>query len=193
MDKSPHPYPSSSPNSSSCNGVAAAASLPPTPKSPIPNPYPTTFVQADAQSFKQVVQMLTGSAETAAKRAAAHNPAKNHTIPPLNRAKKPAFKLYERRPSMKNLKMIGTLVPSLAGRSPPSSARSPLSPSVLDFPSLALSPVTPLDMAAATTPEERAIAEKGYYLHPSPRPATTPGGSEPPRLLPLFPLTSPRD
>ncbi|KAJ6824321.1 uncharacterized protein M6B38_382600 [Iris pallida] len=207
MEKSPHASsPSSSPNSSTTSNnnsasAVAAANLPPlTPKSPIPNPYPTTFVQADTQSFKQVVQMLTGSAETAAKRAAAashaHSPSTNHhPIPSLSRAKKPAFKLYERRPSMKNLKMIGPLVPSFMGstnrNSPAAAARSPLSPSVLDFPSLALSPVTPLDMAAAaaTTPEERAIAEKGYYLHPSPRPAT-PRGSEPPRLLPLFPVTS---
>ncbi|KAI8006380.1 VQ motif-containing protein 4 [Camellia lanceoleosa] len=29
------------------------------------NPYPTTFVQADTTTFKQVVQMLTGSLETA--------------------------------------------------------------------------------------------------------------------------------
>lgn len=83
-----------------------------------------------------------------------------------------------------------------------------LSPSILDFPSLVLSPVTPLipdpfnrgvagannsniivnnnlDMVA----EDKAIKEKGFYLHPSP--ANTPRDSEP-RLLPLFPVTSPR-
>ncbi|KAK9936390.1 hypothetical protein M0R45_013234 [Rubus argutus] len=37
--------------------------------------------------------------------------------------------------------------------------------------------------------EEKAIKEKGFYLHPSP--TTTPRESEP-RLLPLFPTTSPR-
>lgn len=60
------------------------------------------------------------------------------------------------------------------------------------------SPVSPLDLLMARgsprTPmspveeEERAIAEKGFYLHPSP--LTTPRGSEP-ELLPLFPLHSP--
>ncbi|XP_020265372.1 LOW QUALITY PROTEIN: VQ motif-containing protein 33-like [Asparagus officinalis] len=78
-----------------------------------------------------------------------------------------------------------------------------LSPSVLDFPKLMLSPVTPLspdpfnrspvssNLGISVSPEDRAIAEKGYYLHPSPRQAT-PRDAEPPKLLPLFPLTSPR-
>lgn len=63
------------------------------------------------------------------------------------------------------------------------------------------SPVSPLDHVLARgsprTPkspyedeeekeeEERVIAEKGFYLHPSPR------ASQPPELLPLFPLHSP--
>lgn len=78
-----------------------------------------------------------------------------------------------------------------------------LSPSMLDFPGLVLSPVTPLSpdpFNRSPTPgavnstldskaEERAIAEKGFYLHTSP--ATTPRDSEP-RLLPLFPVTSHR-
>ncbi|KAM7459606.1 hypothetical protein LguiA_036600 [Lonicera macranthoides] len=38
--------------------------------------------------------------------------------------------------------------------------------------------------------EEKAIAEKRFYLHPSP--LSTPRASEPPELLTLFPLTSPR-
>ncbi|KAJ6807416.1 uncharacterized protein M6B38_172930 [Iris pallida] len=218
------PNSSTSSSSSSNNGVVGvgvgAASRPPTPPpltpksaSSIPpphsNPYPTTFVQADTQSFKQMVQLLTGSAETAAKRQSAppsSNPPPRNPIPPLNRAaRKPSFKLYERRPSMKNLKMIspfGVPGPTTTGQiSPAAAARSPLSPSILDFPSLALSPVTPLipdpfdrsiiNPNPNTEAEERAIAEKGFFLHPSPRPAT-PRDAEPPRLLPLFPLTSPR-
>ncbi|CAL9112779.1 unnamed protein product, partial [Musa textilis] len=176
------------------NGVATAAapsSAPLTPKS-IPrsidaNPSPTTFVQADAGSFKQVVQLLTGSTETTAK----------HATGP----KKPAFKLYERRGSLKNLKMICSDPNSPLGRAafPPRRQPEILSPSTLDLPSLTLSPVTPLipdpfnhsaAVAAASSAEDRAIAEKGFYLHPSPR--TTTGDAEPPRLLPLFPVTSPR-
>ncbi|EXC18099.1 hypothetical protein L484_014499 [Morus notabilis] len=186
---------------------------PPQPQTPKPvaavttrcesaNPYPTTFVQADTSSFKQVVQMLTGSSETA-KQASSAKPgidpvsrsAANHNIPPVK--SKSGFKLYERRNSLKNLK-INPLIPVFAnsGFSP----RKPeiLSPSILDFPALVLSPVTPLirdpfDRSGAPNldkaAEEKAIKEKGFYLHPSP--ATTPREAEP-RLLPLFPTTSPR-
>lgn len=72
-----------------------------------------------------------------------------------------------------------------------------LSPSVLDLPSLSLSPVTPLIENpfgiwgnSTEVEEEKAIAEKGFYLHPSPR-TISPESSEP-LLLPLFPVTSPR-
>ena len=182
------------------------------------NPYPTTFVQADTSSFKQVVQMLTGSSETAKQASLSNNnntgpdpPSKTH-IPPIKsmmpkKQNQSGFKLYERRNSMKNLR-INPLIPvfaaansssnSLSGFSP----RKPeiLSPSILDFPALALSPVTPLipdpfdrsgnaKTCLDTAAEERAIKEKGFYLHPSP--STTPRESEP-RLLPLFPTTSPR-
>ncbi|XP_008812162.3 VQ motif-containing protein 4-like [Phoenix dactylifera] len=238
------PNTTSSSSSSSSNGAASTAKAaaaaaaaaaaqvaspptlqPPTPKS-IPrsiesNPYPTTFIQADTSSFKQVVQMLTGSAETASKHAAANPspPPPKNPIPPAAKAtgpKKPAFKLYERRSGLKNLKMISPLIPTFLNSTPISPAAaggaaafSPrkqpeiLSPSMLDLPSLALSPVTPLipdpfnrsphpnsTPSPAMSAEERAIAEKGFYLHPSPR--TTPRDAEPPRLLPLFPVTSPR-
>ncbi|KAJ9168824.1 hypothetical protein P3X46_020308 [Hevea brasiliensis] len=196
------------------------------------NPYPTTFVQADTSSFKQVVQMLTGSPKPTNTAAAASQPDPSpkphaHNIPPIKSMPKKnqssGFKLYERRNSLKNLK-INPLNPIFA---PPSSGFSPrkpeiLSPSILDFPALALSPVTPLipdpfDRSGAANysncycpvnnpnrnhtnnsvngnlldagAEEKAIKEKGFYLHPSP--ATTPREAEP-RLLPLFPVTSPR-
>lgn len=62
------------------------------------------------------------------------------------------------------------------------------------------SPVSQLELFARGSPrtprspmeeEERAIAEKGYYLHPSP--LSTPRGAEPPELLPLFPVQSPEE
>ncbi|XP_060192685.1 VQ motif-containing protein 4-like isoform X2 [Lycium barbarum] len=176
------------------------------------NPYPTTFVQADASSFKQVVQMLTGSSEPA-KPAGSPNsgraePVRN-PIPPIKtgtKKEKTSSKLYERRNSMKNFK-ISPLGPGVVNNksifsggfsgSPRTATPEILSPSILDFPALALSPVTPLipdpfnrspeklDLEA----EEKAIAKKGFFLHPSP--ASTPRESEP-RLLPLFPVTSPR-
>ncbi|XP_065880018.1 VQ motif-containing protein 4 [Euphorbia lathyris] len=229
--------------STSANGFHGGNPPPPPPQqllSPKPitrsestNPYPTTFVQADTSSFKQVVQMLTGSpkptnASSSAAAAAAENSSKSHShshnIPPVKSMPKKnqssGFKLYERRNSLKNLK-INPLNPIFA---PPSSGFSPrkheiLSPSILDFPALVLSPVTPLipdpfDRSGATNyahcysplnnsgnnisricdlmdtdAEEKAIKEKGFFLHPSP--ASTPREAEP-RLLPLFPVTSPR-
>lgn len=214
MQSSPRTSPSGNSTSNGGGGAVGAAGAPTPPLTPkiIPrsetNPYPTTFVQADTSSFKQVVQMLTGSAETAAKRhqpaaAPGEAPSARSPIPPAKTGpKRPAFKLYERRhSSFKNLR-INPLVPELLGVatarfSPRQQQPKLLSPSVLDFPSLTLSPVTPLIPDPFTRPphpsspagllaEERGIAEKGFYLHPSPR------GADPPKLLPLFPVASPR-
>lgn len=209
----------SSTSSSSSNSNGGVQTTPPPPQLPKTitrsetTPYPTTFVQADTTSFKQVVQMLTGSTETAKQASSGKpnsDPPKN-LIPPIKTmpTKQQGFKLYERRNSLKNLK-ISPLVPGFVPNTSGFSPRMPeiLSPSLLDFPGLALSPVTPLmtdpfnrsphqnpSCCAAKSSnldskaEERAISEKGFYLHPSP--STTPRDQEP-RLLPLFPVTSPR-
>ncbi|CAI9088675.1 OLC1v1023077C1 [Oldenlandia corymbosa var. corymbosa] len=221
-----NPSPTNSPHSNgSCsNGNGGSTSsphqIPTPPATPKPvsrsevNPYPTTFVQADTTTFKQVVQMLTGSSETAKQASPSSDPQqhsnnnnnKGCSIPPIKTGqKKQGFKLYERRNSLKNGLMISPLVPgfhhhqnstSFSPRKPPEI----LSPSILDFPSLKLSPVTPLNedtfskssspLLGNSSEEEKAIAEKKFYLHPSPR-TTTPRDSEP-QLLPLFPVTSPR-
>lgn len=193
-------------NSSNSSSSSSSNGIPLTPKT-IPrsetNIYPTTFVQADTSSFKQVVQMLTGSSETTKQAAKGSDSLKTPIPPNKTGPKKPAFKLYERRNSLKSLK-INPFMPGFQNSC--NTGFSPLkpeilSPSMLDFPSLVLSPVTPLipdpfnrppprppaDICVAA--EERAIAQKGFYLHPSP--VTTPRESEP-QLLPLFPLTSPR-
>ncbi|CAL0309337.1 unnamed protein product [Lupinus luteus] len=161
------------------------------------NPYPTTFVQADTSSFKQVVQMLTGSSETAKQVSSSSSPSTtrtgnliHHNIPyPQINKNQTGFKLYERRKSLNHLK-INPLNPVYSPRK-----SEILSPSVLDLPSLILSPVTPLmpdpfdPTRLISEAEEKAIKEKGFFLHPSPRPPT-PRDAEP-RLLPLFPTTSP--
>lgn len=158
------------------------------------SPYPTTFVQANTSSFKQVVQMLTGSSETAKQASKPINP--THKIPPIksiptkHHQQQSGFKLYERRNSFKKLNNINPLLPDLSPRKP-----EILSPSILNFPALVLSPVTPLipdpfDRSDSSSAEDKAIKEKGFFLHPSPA-STTPRDSEP-RLLPLFPTTSPR-
>ncbi|KAB5521429.1 hypothetical protein DKX38_025748 [Salix brachista] len=216
-----NPSPINSPRS---NGSNNGVQIHTPPLTPIPisrsdtNPCPTTFVQADTSTFKQVVQMLTGSTETAkqASSKTAQDPpttptqtSRSYHIPPIKNMPKRqqnSFKLYERRNnSFKNSLMINTLLPSFANTCNSSSVTgfSPrnkpeiLSPSLLDFPRLTLSPVTPLNedpfnksspSLGNSSEEERAIAEKGFYLHPSP--ISTPRDSEP-QLLSLFPVTSP--
>ncbi|KAL6529719.1 hypothetical protein OROGR_015342 [Orobanche gracilis] len=207
QDREKKSSPTTSPTSNGGNGSPPLQPTPPPPLTPKTissrshetNPYPTTFVQADTSNFKQVVQMLTGSSETAKQASAPPSYAAGGGgcgIPPIKSTsqKRQGFKLYERRDSLKNGLMINTLLP--AGFS--SWKPEILSPSMLDFPSLALSPLTPLNddvssrSAAAESPsptveEDKAIAEKKFYFHPSPR---TKSGE--PQLLPLFPMTSPR-
>ncbi|WCJ32177.1 VQ motif-containing protein [Euphorbia peplus] len=172
------------------------------------NPYPTTFVQADTSTFKQVVQMLTGSSTSdSPPKQSSQDPPRNFSIPPIKNSPKRqqqqqqnSFKLYERRNSnLKNSLIINTLLPNFGNNnSPRHKSELLLSPSMLDFPNLTLSPVTPLNedtfnnsspSLGSSSEEERAIAEKGFYLHPSP--ISTPRDSEP-QLLSLFPLTSPK-
>lgn len=206
---------------------------------------PTTFVQADTSSFKEVVQRLTGASDDAQEKKlpitmparyaprppvpaneSEGRPTPTLTLPPVPAPapappqgqaqpvkpgievgpRKPAFKLHERRQNMRNLQIglgINPLRLNLNGRiSPRAVPPEILSPSMLDLPSLVLSPVTPLGSDPFDCPsnstscdessisqEERAIAEKGFYLHPSP--LQTPRDREP-ELLPLFPLQSPR-
>ncbi|KAG5254973.1 VQ motif-containing protein [Salix suchowensis] len=178
-----NPSPINSPRS---NGSNNGVQIHTPPLTPIPisrsdtNPCPTTFVQADTSTFKQVVQMLTGSTETAkqASSKTAQDPpttptqtSRSYNIPPIKNMPKRqqnSFKLYERRNnSFKNSLMINTLLPSFANTCNSSSS----SPSL-----------------GNSSEEERAIAEKGFYLHPSP--ISTPRDSEP-QLLSLFPVTSP--
>lgn len=150
-----------SPRSAASSGCVSASSGGVRPKFMDAGGCPTIFIQADADSFKLVVQKLTG-----------------HSMAPPGPKKQP-FKLYERRGGPKEIR-------------PPAPAKPPSSPSVLGFPSPALvSPITPLvpdpfRHAEAVAEEEQAIAKKGFYLHPPPRSAV-----EPPRLLSLFPVTSP--
>ncbi|KAI5386635.1 VQ motif-containing protein 4 [Lathyrus oleraceus] len=223
---------SSSTNSNIINNETVLNLPKPITRSEPGSPYPTTFVQADPSSFKQVVQMLTGSAETAKQTSSNstnnNNNIRNH-IPPIktipNKPNQSGFKLYERRNSLKNLK-LNPLSPVFSSNNSNPSGFSPrnsdvLSPSILDFPALVLSPVTPLipdpfnrntvtgggggsgyrcgNASPSPSPspkpvlnteaEEKAIKEKGFFLHPSP--GNTPRDSEL-RLLPLFPTTSPR-
>ncbi|KAK6147823.1 hypothetical protein DH2020_018735 [Rehmannia glutinosa] len=197
----PLPFPASHPLSlsSKLNSPSSMASS----SSPNPNPNPsfaptfhsfqngfdpnsipnTTFVQADPSTFRAVVQRLTGK-----------------TTSGEMGPRRPAFKLHERRPTAARKLEIKLGGASLHSPPPPAAARSHRS--FLGENMVMVSPVSPLEYLAAArgspkTPrlpmeeEERAIADKGFYLHPSP--LSTPRGSDPPELLPLFPLHSPTD
>ncbi|KAH0687378.1 hypothetical protein KY285_017941 [Solanum tuberosum] len=147
------------------------------PNSSTPN---TTFVQADPSNFRAVVQRLTGATQDS-----------SSVKLPVTGPRRSAFKLHERRQSARKLEIMlnngGSFGVGSPSSSPSSSARKR---------SFLTSPISPLEMLTRGSPrspmeveEEKAIAEKGFYLHPSP--LSTPRGAEPPELLPLFPLQSP--
>ncbi|KAI4374699.1 hypothetical protein MLD38_012662 [Melastoma candidum] len=164
-------------------------------------PSPMSFVQADRAAFKQVVQLLTGSPETSVRASdsiLASLPARSSKGGGVHPRRPGGSKLYERRNSHPKNNLVLNTVARWAAYSNQGGGFTPatpeaLSPSMLDFPPLALSPVTPLngDLYNKPSPcleEEKAIAEKRFYLHPSPR---TMSRNAEPKLLQLFP--SPRD
>ncbi|XP_060172767.1 VQ motif-containing protein 11-like [Lycium barbarum] len=140
----------------------------------------TTFVQADPSNFRSIVQKLTG-----------HDESSCHPIGKSNYGKKgppqrSIFKLHERRHSARKLENIFTnkilSSPNYStSRQRSNFLASPVFP--LEMMTRGISPRSPMEEEKE---EERAIAGKGFYLHPS-----TPRGSQPPQLLPLFPLQSP--
>lgn len=140
----------------------ASSAAPPTPVAAEP---PTTYVQADPATFRDLVQRLTGA------------PASKPSAPAVG-PRRQAFKLHDRRGSSVSSLDIKLRLASIKS---PGSNRSPVSTLVSD-------PVFSPPAGARGDEEERAIKEKGYYLHPSPRGSATP----PPELLTLFPLCSPK-
>jgi hypothetical protein len=156
---------------------------------------PTTFVQADTNSFRDLVQKLTGLASDTQQLPATRilSSSKSfHSPVDFTGPRRSPFKLQERRHTSRKLEIKLGLT-SLSNSSSPArqtrqveSPVTPLSSEFLFFPSPA---TTESPSPPAVLEEEKAIAEKGFYLHPSP--LNTPRGSEPPELLPLFPLSSP--
>ncbi|CAN4088588.1 unnamed protein product [Withania somnifera] len=139
----------------------------------------TTFVQADPSNFRAVVQRLTGATQNS-----------SSVKLPVTALRRSAFKLHERRQSARKLEiMLNNGDSTFNGPTVGFGVGPLLSPSRKR--SYLASPISPLEMLTRVSPEEeeRAIAEKGFYLHPSP--LSTPRGSQPPELLPLFPLQSP--
>ncbi|KAF8393140.1 hypothetical protein HHK36_021381 [Tetracentron sinense] len=170
----------------------------------------TTFVQADPSTFRAVVQKLTGAAEDPSKDKLPVTGLARQTGKAMvgeMGPRKPAFKLQERRQSMRKLEIkLGGSGGGGGGDgdggsgsvfSVSAAARQRGFVGVGEM--MLVSPVSPLDLFCRGSPrtprspleeEDRAIAEKGFYLHPSP--LSTPRSAEP-ELLPLFPLHSPRE
>ncbi|XP_019169973.1 PREDICTED: VQ motif-containing protein 11-like [Ipomoea nil] len=188
--------PSSSSNPNPLNNTNTH-NVPYAPLLPCGFPPNTTFVQTDPSNFQAVVQRLTGATQDPSVQ-------KLPVVLPARRAGKPnsahhrpPFKLHERRlQTSKKLQITlnggggGTV-----GRLSPSASAAAATRVVMG------SPVSPLEMLARRSPtsaveneeeEERGISEKGFCFRPSPLSTPRGGGrSEPPELLPLFPLHSP--
>ncbi|XP_018444429.1 VQ motif-containing protein 31-like isoform X2 [Raphanus sativus] len=161
----------------------------------------TTFVHTDTNTFREIVQRLTGPTENNVAAVAVPVPEATTTIKTATQ-KKPTSKLHERRQCMMRPK-LEIVKPPLSfkptGTTPSSkSGNTNLLTSPVGTPSTLLSNLSLIeegdkaDQGSCTTnteeEEEKAIKERRFYLHPSPR--AKPGYTEP-ELLTLFPLTSP--
>ncbi|MBA0637131.1 hypothetical protein Godav_029947 [Gossypium davidsonii] len=181
--------------------------LPSPSPSPSPaTPSPTTFVQADANTFRDLVQKLTGFARDTEKLPLTFRLSSKTSLPSDPTApRRPPFKLQERR-QRQSMRKLEIKLGHATIRNSPTHYVSPPSQAPLRLDSPIRSPVTPLGSeslfyssssgtlspsspARMVSEEEKVIAEKGFYLHPSP--LNTPRGTQPPELLTLFPITSP--
>ncbi|PIN15787.1 hypothetical protein CDL12_11596 [Handroanthus impetiginosus] len=172
----------------------------------------TTFVQADSACFRDLVQRLTGPSGNEAKSPAPKPTQKLHERRKYNKPKieiaKPLEFQFQAASQLKvpsSPPTLGAMSPG-GGYRPPGSWSYPVSPSSM----ILLSPPSSLQASPITTPvtvgssnkrvspsaielnpgeEEKAIKEKRFYLHPSPR--SKPRLAAEPELLTLFPLTSP--
>lgn len=174
----------------------------------------TTFVQADPDTFRELVQRLTGASEHQGTQPPDDVMGHEATPLKLKRSSPPpppsSFKLYERRqcprPKLQIIKPGSLFKPSahpVRSCSPSPSSRPALQP--CDSPSGNFSNLSIFDkdkdngwgsssssLDLNREEEERAIKERRFYLHPSPR--SRPGNSVAvePELLTLFPLSSPK-
>ncbi|XP_074363826.1 VQ motif-containing protein 11-like [Apium graveolens] len=142
-------------------------------------------VHVDPSNFRDVVQKLTGARPAVEKLPITTSPHFNARHNPVNvGAVRPSFKLQEHARNLQlQLNQNGLTESAFAPRKRVINV-SPVS--TLDT-VLARGSPSPGTSVPPSIPEEIAMANKGFYLYPSP-PATA---SKPqPQLLPLFP-TSP--
>jgi hypothetical protein len=160
----------------------------------------TTFVQTNTNTFREVVQRLTGPSE-------GNNAAKEGATTKVVGVKRATARLHERRqysrPRLEIVKPPIQLKPGTSTNqhpcfSPTTSGNSGFLPSPVT-PSTIFSRLCILEdenkgesgiLELNSQEEEKAIKERRFYLHPSPR-TSRPGYTEP-ELLTLFPLTSPK-
>ncbi|CAM8901152.1 unnamed protein product [Rhodiola kirilowii] len=154
----------------------------------------TTFVHVDTITFREVVQRLTGHSDN---QTTTTTTAKNDKIPPMQKKANP--KLHERRkcwtkPKLEIVKPRFHYTSAQISPSFPAGENlllpSPVTPSTL-FSKLTIleqEQKRELSQEIDTKEEAKAIKQRKFYLHPSPR--SKPGFVEP-ELLNLFPLTSP--
>lgn len=162
----------------------------------------TTFVQTDTNAFREVVQRLTGPSESDASQGAVAtkfagvkrstsklHERRQYTRPKLEIVKPPVNLFFEKKPPV-NFKPCTS--------SPTTSGNPHLLPSPVGTPSKIFSKLSIQEQEnnresaiceLNSEEEEKAIKERRFYLHPSPR--SKPGYTEP-ELLTLFPLTSPK-
>ncbi|KAL6559793.1 hypothetical protein OROGR_004910 [Orobanche gracilis] len=151
----------------------------------------TDLDEADPSTFRDVVQRLTSAVPS--------KPAVKVFCGEIG-TRGSAIKLHERRPTARRLEieLRDTAKVNGCGHSPTPARNfsgenmvmvSPVSP--LEYLEASVARGSPRTPRSPMEEEERAIAGKGFYLHPSP--LSTPRGSEPPELLTLFPLGSPKN
>ncbi|OWM69444.1 VQ motif-containing protein 31 [Punica granatum] len=167
----------------------------------------TTFVRTDTNTFREIVQRLTGPSEETDNASASHKPGGGATgSNKFGGTKRPTASasrsstLLERRQYNRNRQKLQIVKPPTRARSmgsfsaelhsfTPSPALTPTS----NFSKLSLAQESTEEPAMLLVldkkEEEKAIKESRFYLHPSPRSQTR---ASQPELLDLFPLTSPR-
>lgn len=171
-----------------------------TPRNTMPS---TTYVQADPNTFCELVQRLTGSFDSS--KTGTEKPPAGAPPQPASSKQQPA-KLYERRQyTGANLEIakpavqfkqservylpspLGWFTPKSVVPSPMPSSTPRFGASPLGTPSAKFSNLSIFDNEKVEqSREERAIRENGFYLFPSP--VSKPEGSRP-VLLDLFPQT----
>ncbi|KAJ4715105.1 putative VQ motif-containing protein [Melia azedarach] len=152
----------------------------------------TTFVQTDTNTFREVVQRLTGPSESDVS-------TQERAAMKIAGIKRQTSKLHERRQYTRpKLEIVKPPIIFKPGSSPskpeaPSFPTSPVGTPSTIFSKLSIMEEQNKEETAVSElnsqEEEKAIKERRFYLHPSPR--STPGYTEP-ELLTLFPLSSPR-